>query len=87
MYISTTYYIGDRVYFYDAASDCVTRATVKEIRTTQYRHNTRTVYLLEVLTEDGPQDMTRDEDELHREAASAFRANPLPVAVEAVTAD
>lgn len=82
MYLSTRHYIGDTVYFYDAASDCVTRATITEIRVTQYKHATHTAYALEVKTEDGPMAVTRDEDSLHDSAAAAFRANPLPVPAE-----
>jgi hypothetical protein len=78
MYISTRHHIGDRVYFYDKASDCVTRGEVGSIHITQDKHDTRTSYIVNVMVDDGTQKVARFEDELFNDAGAAFRANPLP---------
>lgn len=81
MYVSTTYGVGDTVYFTDDGA-CVIRATVREIRITQYEHSTSTRYLL-IYGEDS--ELTREEDKLYRNPESAFRAydraHPQPVEV------
>ncbi len=70
MYVSTTYGIGDTVYFTDDGA-CVIRATVREIRITQYEHSNSVRYLL-AYREDC--ELTREDDQLHRSPDSAFRA-------------
>lgn len=83
MYVSTTYGIGDTVYFTDDGA-CVIRATVREIRITQYEFSTSTRYFL-AYGEDN--ELTREEDKLHRSPESAFRAydraNPKTQELEA----
>ena len=80
MYVSTTYGIGDTVYFTDDGA-CVIRATVREIRITQYEFSTSTRYLLDY----GQNiELSREDDRLHRSPDAAFRAydRAHPQAVE-----
>ena len=70
MYVSTTYGVGDTVYLTDDGA-CVIRATVREIRITQYEHSMSTRYLL---TYGDDCELTREEATLHRSPDAAFRA-------------
>jgi hypothetical protein len=70
MYVSTTYGIGDTVYFTDDGVSVI-RAEVREIRITQYEHSMSTRYLL-TYGDDGQR--SPEEDKLHRSPDAAFRA-------------
>lgn len=69
MYVHTTFSIGDTVYFTDDGA-CVVRAQVREIRVTQYKHDTHTRYLLAYGVES---EVTREDSKLHRSPDAAFR--------------
>ena len=70
MYVSTIYGVGDTVYLTDDGA-CVIRATVREIRITQYEHSTSTRYLVAYGNDS---ELNREESTLHRSPESAFRA-------------
>ena len=70
MYVSTTYSIGDTVYFTDDGA-CLIRARVREIRITQYEHSTSTRYLVAYGNDC---ELNREESTLHRSPDAAFRA-------------